>query len=56
MNIFEKLVIEKAKQGSYVGPLLPANWIELKGNFTVGELKTIASAVDRNYKKVKKKS
>lgn len=56
MTRFEKLVQEKAEQGAIIGPLLPANWIELKGNFTVGELKTIATEVEKHYKKVKKKS
>lgn len=37
------------KRGDLVGALLPANWIEVKGQFTAEELQTIATAVKNNY-------
>lgn len=36
-------------RGDYIGPLLPANWIELKGQFSPAELITIAAAVQNNF-------
>lgn len=47
-----KILREDAdKRGDIVGPLLPANWIELNGSFTPQELKTILVAVENNFKK-----
>mgnify|MGYP001105687292 CR=1 FL=1 len=37
------------KRGDLVGHLLPANWIDLKGTFTIEELTTIITAVKDNY-------
>ena len=47
-----KILREDAeKRGDSVGPLLPANWIELKGKFTFSELKVLISAVEINFAK-----
>lgn len=40
------------KRGDFMSPLLPANWVTLKGDFTVEELETIINAVRDNYKKI----
>ncbi len=53
MTRFEKLVQDKAEQGIVIGPLLPANWIKLEGTFTPGELKIIATEIQKNFAKVK---
>ena len=50
MSKFKELQAKAEKRGDFVGHLLPANWIELKGRFTVAELETIAKAVKNNYK------
>ncbi len=48
-----KILREKAeKRGDLVGHLLPANWIELNGRFTVQELQILINAVENNYSKV----
>lgn len=45
-----KLLREKAeKRGDLVGHLLPANWIELEGKFTVEELEIILIAIKDNF-------
>lgn len=45
-----KILTKSAEErGDYVGHLLPANWIELKGRFTIEELTTIITAVKDNY-------
>ena len=41
------------KRGDFIGPLLPARWIELKGNFTSIELKEIYTIVEDNFKRFK---
>lgn len=39
------------KRGDSIGHLLPANWIELNGRFTVGELRTVINTISANFKK-----
>ena len=50
---FEKIRQKHKERGNIVGPLLPAQWVELKGNFTSKELLTIAKEIDRNFNKLK---
>ena len=49
---FEKFKKESKEKGNAVGPLLPAQWIELKGRFSAKELLFIAKEVDRNFQKI----
>lgn len=39
-------------EGGELSPLLPANWISVKGNFSPDELILIANAVKENYIKL----
>lgn len=50
---FDKIREEHKKKGNVVSPLLPAQWIELKGKFTSKELLSIAKEIDRNFTKIK---
>lgn len=52
MTAFDELRETAKKRGEVISPLLPADWIELKGKFTVKELKLITKTVEANYKKV----
>jgi len=40
------------KRGGAIGPLLPANWISLSGDFTTEELEALVVAVKENYAKI----
>lgn len=53
---FKLLKKKKAESGDHIGLLLPADWIELKGKFSPTELRTIATAIEDNFKAVKAKS
>lgn len=50
---FDKIREEHKKKGNVVSPLLPAQWIELKGKFTSKELIAISKEIDRNFTKLK---
>lgn len=50
---FDKIRQEHKDKGNVVSPLLPAQWIELKGKFTSKELLTIAKEIDKNFTKIK---
>ena len=49
---FEELQEIARKRGDQLGHLLPANWVEVKGRFTVEELELIIKAVKDNYLKI----
>jgi hypothetical protein len=51
---FDELRAKHKEKGNVVSPLLPAQWIELKGKFTSKELLEIAKDIDRNFQKVNK--
>ena len=50
---FDKIREGHKEKGNVVSPLLPAQWIELKGRFTSKELLTIAKEIDSNFTKIK---
>jgi len=49
---FKELQTIAEKRGDQIGHLLPANWIELKGRFTVDELEVIIKTIKDNYKTI----
>jgi hypothetical protein len=49
---FNKFKEESKEKGNIVGPLLPAQWVELKGKFTSKEMLFMAKEIDRNYQKI----
>ena len=49
---FKELQAIAEDRGDFLGHLLPANWVELKGRFTVDELELIVKAIKKNYKAV----
>jgi hypothetical protein len=51
MGKFESVKKDVEQRGDFIGPMIKGQmWVELKGQFTVSELRSIAANIERNNK------
>ena len=51
-ELYYKIREDALERRDFVGDILPANWISIKGNFSPSELRVIADRVEENFNKI----